>query len=306
MIEDKANLYDFKDDIVLNNVPDNHVMINDKIKQRKICKKYFEDNVNLWDVYYEGNGNPYKYNLDKVKAILKKCGGKTLLDIGCGSGKTLCDFIKMGFESDGCDFATNAVMETRKKMNRLGINDNVYLIDIEDEYLKKKYDVIVSIGVFPHITDDRNALSNVVKMLNRNGTVIIQFRNELFNLFTFNSYSKTTFKKLIPFNLLSDKLKNDFDVFINQKFSSGSINSEFKILSKFDNPLNIDGLFKSVGLEIKNIYFFHYHVLPPIFQLNNNDEFLTMSEKLEKSNDWRGYFLASSFIVEAKPINPKK
>jgi len=55
-----------------------------------------------------------------------------------------------------------------------------------------------------------------------------------------------------------------------------------------------------MGFEVKNIYFFHYHRLPPIFQKDDTKLFRKLSDEIEDPTDWRGHFLASSFIIEAE------
>ena len=71
------------------------------------------------------------------------------------------------------------------------------------------------------------------------------------------------------------------------------------VYSSVHNPLDIDSLLEKAGLIKKGIYFYHYHVLPPIFEHKMPVYFREQSWKLENPSDWRGYFLASNFIVHA-------
>lgn len=277
-------------------------MINPS-KQRLDCKSFFEDNIKLWDDYYDKNeGNPYKHNLNLLKNVLKNYNNKcTLLDIGCGTGIPLLEFLKMGFVSSGCDFTDSSVRLARNNLDKHGYSNPIFKADVEDETTlpKQKFDIIVSIGVFPHLVDDKRSLNNIKNMLNDRGTVLIQFRNDLFNLFTLNAYSKDFMKRLVDFNTLPEPLKTKVEEFYNERLSIGGINSEFDILSKFHNPLTIkDDLFQEY--DIKNIHFFHYHRLPPIFQLKDNALFRKLGDEIENPNNWKGYFMASSFIVEAQ------
>ena len=76
-----------------------------------------------------------------------------------------------------------------------------------------------------------------------------------------------------------------------------------EIFAKFHNPLSIEEeIFKPNGFSIVNIHFYHYHSLPPIFKDKYPDLFRETSLKMEKPNDWRGYLMASAFVVEAKKI----
>jgi hypothetical protein len=67
----------------------------------------------------------------------------------------------------------------------------------------------------------------------------------------------------------------------------------------FHNPLTIDELFTEHGFEVTQKHFYHYHALPPEFEHSHPDHFDRVSAELENPNDWRGYIMASAFIVEA-------
>ena len=72
------------------------------------------------------------------------------------------------------------------------------------------------------------------------------------------------------------------------------------ILARFRNPLTIEqDLFSKNGLAVKNIHFYHYHALPPVFSEKHPKFFREKSMDLEKPGDWRGNFMASAFVVEA-------
>jgi hypothetical protein len=42
--------------------------------------------------------------------------------------------------------------------------------------------------------------------------------------------------------------------------------------------------------------------MPPNFQNKYPELFIKLSKKLEKSDNWKGYFLSSAFVVEASKI----
>lgn len=306
MIKKSAKLYSYKNDELRNKIPSEHLVVVKPKKQRAVLRDFFETNVNLWNKYYDKNeGNPYKHNLNVLKLILKNYRNKkTLLDVGCGTGIPLIKFLKMGFDAKGFDFIDTSVRLTQDNLQKHGYGVNlVFKADIENSSTlpSKKFDIITSVGVFPHIINDKGALRNMKKILNENGLVLLQFKNDLFNLFTLNAYSEDFFKRLIDYRSLPKSLKKDIDIFYKQKLSAQSINSQFGILSKFHNPLTIKNeLFEPTGFTVKNIHFFHYHRLPPIFQVNHNKIFRKLGDEMESPNDWKGYLMASSFIVEAQ------
>jgi len=54
---------------------------------------------------------------------------------------------------------------------------------------------------------------------------------------------------------------------------------------------------------LSDIHFYHYHALPPIFQSKHPQLFRELSLKLENPSDWKGYLMASAYVVEAKMID---
>lgn len=306
LIKKNTKLYSYKNDELRYKIPNEHLFVVNPKKQRTALKNFFESNVGMWSNYYDKNeGNPYKHNLKVLKIILQKYKNKkSLLDVGCGTGIPLLEFLKLGFDAKGCDFVDASILISQAYLQKHGYDMNlVFKADIENRSTlpQKKFDIITSVGVFPHIINDKKTLQNMKKLLNKNGLVLLQFKNDLFNLFTLNAYSKIFFQKLIDYEKLPTFLKKEVDEFYKKRLSIGGINSQFGILSKFHNPLTIqDELFKPMGFEVKHIHFFHYHRLPPIFQLKNNALFKKLGDEMENPRDWRGYFMASSFIIEAQ------
>jgi hypothetical protein len=157
--------------------------------------------------------------------------------------------------------------------------------------------------------DEQRALSHMRKLLNPGGLVFIEFRNELFAVYTFNKYSLEFFtQKLINVHSLPRDISTDVMNFYSKKFKAGTIakKKDGKIayadtLAKFRNPLSIGNeLFNPCGFSIANLHFYHYHALPPVFENRYPKIFRELSLKLEKTNDWKGYLMASAFVVEAR------
>jgi len=309
MSNDEKNsdkLYSYMKNEFRHEIPSGHLETTDPKKQKRKLKEFFEENVKRWDDYYDKKeGNPYKHNLSILKSILENYDKtKTILDLGCGTGVPLLEFLRMGFSAKGCDFTDSAINISKSKMRENRYNENfVFKLDIEDSstLTNEKFDIITSVGLFPHVADEKQVLQNTKRLLNKHGTVLLQFRNDLFNLFTLNAYSENFFKRLVDFDTLPDVFKSQLDKFYKKTLLAETINAQFGILSKFHNPLTIKNeLFSPMGFEVKNIYFFHYHRLPPIFQKDDTKLFRKLSDEIEDPTDWRGHFLASSFIIEAE------
>jgi hypothetical protein len=54
------------------------------------------------------------------------------------------------------------------------------------------------------------------------------------------------------------------------------------------------------GLTDVRILFYHYHSLPPMLEKSVPALFRRESVAMEVAEDWRGYFMASAFIVTGR------
>lgn len=301
-----GKLYSYKNDELRKDIPKEHLHVTDPKKQRIKAKEFFEENIHIWDKAYENEEpDPYRHNLTALKKALGKYPrGLKLLDAGCGTGVPLIEFLKMGFDAYGFDFTHSGITRTHMKLMFAGYTENrAWIADMEkpETLPKEKYDIIVSVGAFLHLVDEAGALRNLAQILNDDGTVFIQFRNDLFNMFALNAYSIDYYKRLVHFDTLPKELKKEVENFWAKRFNAPGINAEFSIISKFHNPLNIGAsLFEPAGFKIKNIHFFHFHPLPPNLELKNKATFRALGDAIENPHDWRGHFVASSFIVEAE------
>jgi len=140
---------------------------------------------------------------------------------------------------------------------------------------------------------------------------LIQFRNDLFDLFTLNNYSYDFFvRSLINMEKLPNAMRRDVnDFYLKRLVIQKNTNKNSKrvsyndILASFSNPLTIETeLFKPCGFKLDKIHFYHYHVLPPVFELRYPDLFKKLSMNIEDPDSWKGYFMASAFVVEASKI----
>jgi 2-polyprenyl-3-methyl-5-hydroxy-6-metoxy-1,4-benzoquinol methylase len=285
----------------------------DSLKEEKV-EKFYNQEAKNWNQMYGGKYDYYpanQFRLDIVVSRLKESKSKKILDVGCGAGAPLIRLLKEKFDCMGCDFANEMVEEGRKALAKEGFDSNLILkgnVEEKSSLPNSKFDAILALGVFPHVKDAEKSLKNLWSCLDKNGKVFISFRNDLFSAFTLNKYSKEFFiNKVLNLKSLSPVLLNEIDKFYSDLFKTDNfnINNKEKILytdikADFDNPLTIENeLFNPCGFTVNKLHFYHYHALPPIFEQKHKDEFRKLSMGMEKPNDWRGYIMASAFVVEA-------
>lgn len=289
--------------------------MNSKQHGKRLVKKYYDQETEDYLQMYEKGYKGYPADLIRFQTIilkrLKDLKVKTVLDAGCGSCWPMRELLKNGFHVTGFDFSKKMIEEGKKVLSNSGFNPNLITVgDIEkDSSLpKKKYDSAISLGVFTHLLNQKNALRNINKRLKYNGKVLIQFRNDLFDLFTFNNYSYDFFvHSLIDITKLPSTVRKDVnDFYLNRLVLQNNAKkitrkvSYNDILASFSNPLTIETeLFEPCGFKLDRIHFYHYHVLPPIFESRYPNLFKKISMKAEDPDNWKGYFMASAFVVEA-------
>lgn len=101
-----------------------------------------------------------------------------ILDVGCGAGHFLSHAVARGWEAHGTEYPSNAVERCRNKgiaMRQGGLDPSAYEAG--------SFDVVTSLGVIEHVTDPRQDLENMVKLLRPGGLLYITTPN-------FNSVSR--------------------------------------------------------------------------------------------------------------------
>lgn len=278
-----------------------------KKKARIFYDEKSRDYSRIYKHQYEYPASVIRLNI--VLRRLKKNKARTILDVGCGTCIPMIKLIKGGFKVKGFDFSRKMVEEGKKELERNGINPNlIFEADIEKFSLKEKFDAVIVLGVFPHIVNEDKAFSNLRKMLKKEGLVFIEFRNDLFASYTLNEYSFDFFlNRVIDLESLPKKTLDKVIKFYSEKFGVSMTNkrkirgiTHNEFLSKFHNPLCINKLFERNGFDVVKIHFYHYHALPPIFEKECPKLFKRLSLKMENPDDWKGYLMASAFVVEAK------
>ena len=167
-------------------------------------------------------------------------------------------------------------------------------------------DCILGMGAFYYSKNFTKTILQQKNKLKKNGRMIFSMRNKLFNISTFNTYSINFFNELYEANKIKRDLKhkytNLFKKFDNRKKISLKNIDDENVHTITHNPLTIRKELFLLGLECEDIYFYHYHALPPIFESFNKMYFRKKSWEMENANDWRGYLIASGFIVDCKKI----
>jgi len=292
----------------------NQLTKQEKNNYKKNCIAHYNRTVERYIQTYQDDytgypGNKKRYEI--IESLIQKHSPEKILYIGCGACIPMVKIMKkFNCIIHGIDFSQNMIDKGKQTLKDHGFSTELILKGDVEDFISLPddiYDFVIAAGVFTHLPDDNTALKNIHFKLKNAGILAVEFRNELFSLFSFNKYSYDFIvNKLICFDELSDDIKDEVELFFKQRFKISNevqISNESTfysngIIKKFHNPLTIHFNLKQNGFSFMNNYFYHYHALPTYF--SNFDNYNNISSHLENPNDWKGHFLASAFVCETK------
>ena len=281
--------------------------------KKKLAFKFFnkKKSVSTYSNLYKKTDfkKGYPANQKRLKIIvslLKKTKPKKIIDSGCGAGLPLIKIKKLGFNIIGYDKSSEMVLEAKKNLKKNKLNTNlIFKDDFENVKCIKNnsVDCILGMGAFYYSKNIKKVLKIQKHKLKKNGRLIFSLRNKLFNIATMNDYSINFFSEL--YNIkdkdkkVQKKFKDAFKGFNKRKNIKLKNIDDHKVFSRSHNPLTIEAdLLNDLGLNLKGIYFYHFHFLPPFFENLMPLKFRKESWKQENPHDWKGNFLSSGFVID--------
>ena len=285
-------------------------------------KTYYEE-------YYSNKATYPPIHREIIRGILRKHKVRYLLDAGCGPASFLRDMTKEGMELFGFDLTPEMVTEGQRILAERGVpSDRIWqgsVLKINSFRVpgrKKalKFDACLCTGVLPHIPHEQTmtVFQNLRQAVKKNGLVIVEARNQLFSFFTLNRYSYQFFMDEL---IRVDHLKRKSGKRLNHLLKAlKEMGRQFRldlppirkgkneepgydeVLSLTHNPLVLKEQFIRSGFKDVEILFYHYHWLPPILASIVPEIFIKESLAMENPYDWRGYFMASAFLILGKRL----
>lgn len=276
-------------------------------------ERYYSD-------YYEAEETYPATHVDLVRSQLLAQAPKRLLDVGCGPASMLRQLIDLDIDLFGFDLTAEMVAEGKRIFASYNLSpEAIWQGSALDKaaYGSSKYDVAISFGVLPHIPadHDRTFLDLIRMSLSPGGVALMQARNELFSLFTLNRpTSSFMLQSLVDIDGLierhpdraEDIQKAREQVEQQLRMDLPPIRAGYadepgydQVLSRVHNPFVLSNLAREVGFTQVETLFYHYHVMPPLASGSISDLYQKESLALEKPDDWRGHFMASSFVIKA-------
>ncbi len=273
---------------------------------------------------YYGPTAPYPpVHRDLIVSLVNAHGGKRIIDAGCGPASILRHLVAPGRELHGFDLTPEMIVEARRVMglpeDQLWVGSVLEPKSYAPSGKASPYDVALCVGVLPHLPEGEEAtlIDNLHSAVRSGGLVLVEARNELFSLFTLNRYSWEFMEhQLISYEQLAEGA--DAEERGALKKALADLKAMFRtdmppirkgkkdepgydeVVSRLHNPIVLAKQFLARGFRDVKPLFYHFHCLPPMFGSLVPQLFRQQSLAMEKSpEDWRGYFMASAFIISA-------
>ena len=255
------------------------------------------------------------FRLKLVRKLLKESGAQSVYELGVGDATPLAAVGSDGIRVAGNDVSSEMVKYARANMENHGLDpEAIAFLDVQDAHAiadererAGEFDAVMSLGVIPHVTDDRAFVASMDTFLRTGGTMLLQFRNSMFSMFTFNRLTK----EFILDELLVDAPQSVRTVVatdLDQRLAvdkpplrtrpTGDGYDE--ILSRFHNPFELAEVVKSLGYHDLSFHWYNYQpAYPMIAGQIDPKEYRQAQIDLEGDTSWRGMFLCSAGLIQA-------
>lgn len=225
------------------------------------------ENTTLIDKIYDIE---YKFDED-IKFIKKyiKFSDK-ILELGSGTGRVLVELCKENYNIDGLDISKTGINATKIKLSKINKNTSLYISDMSDFNLDKKYDFIFcifnSFMLLQSLEKQESCIKKTYEHLNEGGKVIFSISNPCFKRlneeFSYVKHQKTiidpeTNNKIEKFEYNKYDLDKQliYRTFYYDEINEGKVNryvNNFIVRYLFKNEFVL--LFEKNGIKIKEIY----------------------------------------------------
>lgn len=294
-------------------------------EQQKQTKNYFERVSNQWYVKANLNSNKILNIINQRNEYVRKTASDFLsknaktLDVGCGTGELVLELLKSGYNSQGIDFSKSMIKKAKEQATKNNLEKEAFICESFFDYeFNKKFNMISANGFIEYISECelKKFLIKSHQLLSKNGILIINSRNRLFNVFSFNEFTKDEIKEKTLNSLIEECIyfnlgRNLKNILKNKKKSK--IKTNLKKHSK--TGINIDTRFQYTPFQLiekleKN-YFKPFDIAPIHIHV-----FTTGSRKIypDLHNEFSNYIQiqkneniafipqSSSFMIAAKKI----
>ncbi|MHA2213173.1 MAG: class I SAM-dependent methyltransferase [Candidatus Thorarchaeota archaeon] len=135
-----------------------------------------------WDEIFSKKGRVFTEphpSMPRMVDVFRRYGVRRILDLGCGSGRHLVFFGKIGFEMHGFDASSSALLLANEWLDQEGIEAEIIQHRMEDHfpYTSNSFDAVLSIQVIHHNLkrDIMETVKEMERVLRPGGVIFVTF-----------------------------------------------------------------------------------------------------------------------------------
>jgi 2-polyprenyl-3-methyl-5-hydroxy-6-metoxy-1,4-benzoquinol methylase len=255
------------------------------------------------------------FRLQLVQGILDRVRATSVYELGVGDATPLATIGVAGRRVAGNDVSPEMVRVARANMAARGLDpEAISLLDAQDaDALARErarvgsFDAVMALGVIPHVADDCAFVQAMDGFIEPGGTLILQFRNAMFAMFTFNRLTREfILDELLAGvdeqirQVVADDLDARLAVDLPPKRTRPTGDGYDEILSRFHNPFELADVVRAQGYRDVRFHWYNYHPAYPMLASRVDPlEYRRAQVALEHEGTWRGMFLCSAGVIEA-------
>jgi len=261
------------------------------------------------------------FRLQKVIDVLRSRGVASAYELGAGEASPIIRVREeLGIEVRASDLSPEMVRLGKDNLERHGMDrDWLSQVDINNRDAVRaeadrvgQFDAVLALGVIPHVEDDDWFVEAMSMFVKPGGTLVLQFRNSMFSMFTFNRLTKEFILEdlMAPIpEVFRDAVAADLDGRLAvdkppKREWDKDAPAYDEILARFHNPFELSDVVKRHGFLDLSFGWYNYHPTYPMIagQLDAK-EYREAQIALESDDSWRGMFLCSAGMIYATKKN---
>jgi ubiquinone/menaquinone biosynthesis C-methylase UbiE len=213
---------------------------------------------------------------------------KNCLDFGCGNGVTLIELLEKGSYCLGLDISKQMIGLAKNVLKKKGFDPGLVSVGGVNQmkkFVSESFDVITSFNVLAYLNDKEidQFYRETYRLLKKGGQLVVTHSNELFDMYSLNSYTIEFFAKYFY----------DGDKKAIKKLLYNNKTPEIITFNVRPNPLNYKYELMRYGFVEEQQEFYNQHKRAPSL-LQGEKEYSDTLNYFEEDR-WKLMFTCSAF-----------
>lgn len=255
--------------------------------QKELVAEEFDKKSQSYSQRYSGSSltsHSFNTRRKRVCELLENANAKKgckALDIGCGPGVMVQHLAGKGLEVFGVDIAEGMIRQCKESFGSIK-NTHFSVGKIENlDFKDSFFDIALSMGVVEYLDDEPAAIKELSRVLKPGAIVIITVPN-----------------KLSPYRIWNHVLRKLSRCYKTLCFRR----AEKLMFHKEHSEYWYAKLLKANELEVKDVVYYNFQVIPAPFDRMISGLSIRLSEKLERLCRSRLRWLATGFVISAEKV----